>query len=142
MQTVKKGDTVKVHYKGTLTDGTLFDSSEKREPLEFKVGEGMVIHGFDNALIDMQVGDQKTVNIPVLEAYGPINEQMIFDMPKDQVPEDMTPEIGMDVQLSDADGNIVPAMIVEIKEDALVLDANHPLAGKDLNFDIELVGIN
>ncbi|MBL7766012.1 MAG: FKBP-type peptidyl-prolyl cis-trans isomerase [Chitinophagaceae bacterium] len=143
MQQVKKGDTIKVHYKGTLTsDGTPFDSSEGREPLEFTVGEGMVIFGFDNGVLDMKVGDKKIVHIPFMEGYGPLNEQMMFEFDKTQFPEDLgAPEIGMQLNMMDNEGNHLPVMIAEVKDTTLVLDANHALAGKDLTFEIELVEI-
>jgi peptidylprolyl isomerase len=143
MQQVKKGDTVKVHYKGTLTtDGSIFDSSEGREPLEFIVGDGMVIFGFDNGVLEMKIGDKKVVDIPFMEGYGPLNDQMIIEFPLDQFPPDLgEPTIGMMLHLSDPEGNQLPVTITEIKEGTFVLDGNHPLAGKDLTFDIELVEI-
>ncbi len=141
MTQVKSGDTVKVHYHGKLTDGTTFDTSEGRDPLEFKVGQGQVIKGFDTALVDMQIGDKKTVEIPVDEAYGQRNESMIMEYPKADFPDDMTPEVGLQLHMSDNSGNTFPVVITEVKDEAVVLDANHPLAGKDLIFDIELVSI-
>lgn len=143
MQQVKKGDSVKVHYKGTLTtDGSIFDSSEGREPLEFIVGDGMVIFGFDNGVLEMKIGDKKVVDIPFMEGYGPLNDQMIIEFPLDQFPPDLgEPSIGMMLHLSDPEGNQLPVTITEIKEGTFVLDGNHPLAGKDLTFEIELVEI-
>ncbi|MEZ5016312.1 MAG: peptidylprolyl isomerase [Flavipsychrobacter sp.] len=141
MTQVKSGDTVKVHYHGKLTDGTTFDTSEGRDPLEFKVGEGQVIKGFDDALTDMKVGDKKTVEIPVDQAYGQRNDNMVMEYPKSDFPADMTPEVGLQLHMSDNSGNTFPVVITEVKEEAVVLDANHPLAGKDLIFDIELVAI-
>ncbi len=141
MQQAKSGDIVRVHYHGKLTDGTTFDSSEGREPLEFTVGQGMVIKGFDNALIDMKVGEKKTVNIPVDEAYGHRNDEMMMEFPTSDFPADMIPEIGMELQMSDNMGNVFPVVIVEIQDNTVVLDANHSLAGKDLVFEIELVTI-
>jgi FKBP-type peptidyl-prolyl cis-trans isomerase 2 len=143
MQQVKKGDSVKVHYKGTLTtDGSIFDSSEGREPLEFRVGDGMVIFGFDNGVLEMKIGDKKVVDIPFMEGYGPLNDQMIIEFPLDQFPPDLgEPSIGMMLHLSDPEGNQLPVTITEIKEGTFVLDGNHPLAGKDLTFEIELVEI-
>ncbi|RYE24942.1 MAG: peptidylprolyl isomerase [Sphingobacteriales bacterium] len=141
MQQVKSGDTVNVHYHGKLTDGSTFDSSEGREPLQFTVGQGQVIKGFDEALVDMKVGDKKTVNIPVAEAYGERKDDMLMEYPKSDFPPDMKPEAGMQLQMSDNQGNVFPVMIAEVLEDAVVLDANHPLAGQDLVFDIELVSI-
>ncbi len=141
MSTVKAGDTVNVHYHGKLTDGTTFDSSEGRAPLQFTVGEGQVIKGFDDALIDMKVGDKKTVNIPVAEAYGPADERNLIEFPKTEFPADMKPEVGVQLHLSDNQGNHFPVVVAEVKEESVILDANHPLAGKDLVFDIELVSI-
>jgi peptidylprolyl isomerase len=141
MQQVQSGDTVKVHYHGRLTDGTTFDSSEGRDPLEFQVGSGMVIAGFDNGVVGMIVGDKKTVHIAVDEAYGPKNPDMIIEFPKEQVPADMPMEVGMRLNLNNSQGQVVPVVITEIQEAAILLDANHPLAGEDLVFDIELVEI-
>jgi len=141
MTKVKNGDAVKVHYTGRLKDGTTFDSSEGREPLEFTVGQGMVIPGFDKAMIDMEAGEKKVVEIPVEEAYGPQNQDMILEFPKTDFPPEMNPEVGMQLFLSDAEGNNHPVVVIEVKESSVVLDANFPLAGKDLIFDIELVSI-
>lgn len=141
MQTVKSGDTVKVHYHGKLTDGTTFDKSEGREPLEFQVGSGMVIKGFDDGVTGMKVGDKKTIQIPVDEAYGPVNENMLVDFPKANFPPDMVPEVGMQLNMTSQDGQVIPVIITDIKEDSISLDANHPLAGQDLVFDLELVEI-
>ena len=141
MRKVQSGDTVKVHYHGTLTSGETFDSSNGREPLEFKVGEGQVIPGFDNAMVDMEIGQSKKVEIPMMEACGPAHEEMVFKFPKTNFPEDFTPEVGMSVNMRDQQGNPVPVIIVGIEEDVVVLDANHPLAGQDLIFQIELVEI-
>jgi peptidylprolyl isomerase len=144
MAQVKKGDTIQVHYKGTLTEnGMLFDSSEGRPPLEFTVGEGMVIHGFDNGVLDMNIGEVKVISIPHLEGYGPVNEQMFFEFDKSQLPTDLgEPAPGMELQMMDQEGNHLPVLITEVKETTIVLDGNHPLAGKDLTFEVELVGIN
>jgi FKBP-type peptidyl-prolyl cis-trans isomerase 2 len=141
MQTVKSGDTVKVHYHGRLTDGTIFDSSEGREPLEFEVGSGMVIKGFDDGVTGMQVGDKKTINIPVDDAYGPVNEAMLVEFPRANFPEDMAPEVGMQLNMTSGDGQVIPVVITDVQEEVVSLDANHPLAGEDLVFDLELVEI-
>ncbi len=141
MQQVKTGDTVKVHYHGRLTDGTVFDSSEGREPLEFEVGSGMVIKGFDSGLMGMAIGDKKTVEIAVEEAYGPKDPEMVMEFPIDRFPPDVKPEIGMQLNMTNNQGQHIPVVIVDVKEDAVVLDANHPLAGEDLIFDLELVEI-
>jgi peptidylprolyl isomerase len=141
MQQVKKGDKVKVHYHGRLNNGETFDKSEGREPLEFEVGSGMVIKGFDDGVTGMTVGEKKTINIPFVEAYGPLNPDMVIDMPKDRFPQDMALEIGMPLAMSDGQGQQFQVVIKEIKDEVVVLDANHPLAGQDLVFDLELVGI-
>lgn len=141
MQQVKKGDKVKVHYHGKLTTGETFDSSEGREPLEFEVGSGMVIKGFDDGVTGMTVGEKKTITIPVEDAYGDKNEGMLIDMPKDRFPEDMELEVGMPLVMSDPEGQQFQVVVAEIKDDSVTLDGNHPLAGKDLVFDLELVSI-
>lgn len=141
MQQVKSGDKVRVHYHGKLTNGETFDSSNGREPLEFEVGSGMVIKGFDSGVTGMKVGDKKTVNIPVDEAYGPLNEAMMIEYPKTQFPKDMSLELGMPLVMSSAAGEQFEVKIAEIKEEVIVLNANHPLAGEELIFDLELVEI-
>ncbi|SDG66211.1 FKBP-type peptidyl-prolyl cis-trans isomerase [Chitinophaga filiformis] len=141
MQAVKNGDTVRVHYHGRLTNGTTFDSSEGRDPLEFKVGAGMVIKGFDNGVVDMKVGDKRTLNIPVEEAYGPKNDELIMEFPKENIPADLNPQVGMDLQMSNPQGQVFPVKVAAISNDFITLDANHPLAGEALIFDIELVEI-
>jgi FKBP-type peptidyl-prolyl cis-trans isomerase 2 len=141
MQQVKNGDTIKVHYHGRLENGETFDSSEGREPLEFEVGSGMVIKGFDEGVMGMAVGDKKTLRIPVDDAYGPKNEEMIIEFPKDRFPDDMQAEVGMPLTMSDGSGQNFRVIIKEVKDDSVVLDANHPLAGEDLTFDLELVEI-
>jgi len=141
MAQVKNGDKIKVHYHGKLTSGETFDSSAGREPLEFEVGSGMVIPGFDDGVTGMSVGEKKTINIPFAEAYGPRNPEMIIEMPKDRFPADMEIELGMPLGMSDQQGQQFQVTIVEIKEDVVMLDANHPLAGQDLIFDLELVEI-
>jgi FKBP-type peptidyl-prolyl cis-trans isomerase 2 len=142
MQQVKKGDTVKVHYHGKLTNGETFDSSEGKEPLEFKVGEGSVIKGFDEGVMGMQIGDRKTIQVPIEDAYGPKNEEMLIEFPKDRFPSDMNPEVGMPLTMSNGSGQNFRVTIIEVKDDSVILDANHPLAGEDLIFDIELVEIS
>lgn len=141
MKQVKSGDKVKVHYHGKLTNGETFDSSAGRAPLEFEVGKGMVIKGFDDGVTGMAVGEKKTINIPVDEAYGPKNAEMLIEMPKDRFPEDMEIEVGMPLMMSDGSGQNFQVVVMEVKEDAVQLDANHPLAGQELVFDIELVEI-
>jgi FKBP-type peptidyl-prolyl cis-trans isomerase 2 len=141
MAQVKAGDKVKVHYHGKLTSGETFDSSEGREPLEFEVGSGMVIKGFDDGVTGMSVGEKKTITIPVDQAYGVHNQDMLIEMPKDRFPKEMEIETGMPLMMSDGAGNNHQVVVTEIKDDVVILDANHPLAGKDLVFDLELVEI-
>lgn len=141
MQQVKSGDKVKVHYHGKLTSGETFDSSAGREPLEFEVGSGMVIKGFDEGVTGMVVGEKKTINIPADEAYGPVNPDMLMDFPKERFPADMQLELGMQLMMSDPSGQQFPVKVSEIKENVIVLDGNHPLAGEELIFDLELVEI-
>ncbi len=141
MAQVKAGDKIKVHYHGKLTNGQTFDSSEGREPLEFEVGSGQVIKGFDDGVTGMAVGDKKTIEIPADEAYGPRNEEMVIDMPKERFPAEMVLEIGMPLMMTDGQGQNFQVVITEIKENTVMLDANHPLAGQTLIFDLELVEI-
>jgi FKBP-type peptidyl-prolyl cis-trans isomerase 2 len=132
MAQVKSGDTVRVHYHGKLTDGTTFDSSEGRDPLEFEVGSGNVIAGFDSGVTGMQVGEKKTINIPVGEAYGQKQDDLLMEFPLDRFPADMQPEVGMQLNMSNGAGQDFPVVIKEVHENSVVLDANHPLAGEDL----------
>lgn len=141
MQQAKSGDKVKVHYHGTLRNGETFDSSAGREPLEFTVGSGQVIKGFDEGVKGMQVGEKKKVEIPAADAYGQKDAQNVIEFPKDQFPADMKPEVGMQLMLSNGQGQNFNVTVAEVKDDTVILDANHPLAGQDLIFDIELVGI-
>lgn len=141
MQQVKSGDMVKVHYHGRLTDGTTFDSSAGREPLQFEVGSGQVIAGFDTGVTGMTVGEKKTIEIPADQAYGPKDPSMMVEFPINQFPEDMTPEAGMRLNMTNGQGQVIPVVITEVGEETVMLDANHPLAGQDLVFDIELVNI-
>ena len=141
MQQAQNGDKVKVHYHGKLRSGETFDSSEGREPLEFTVGSGQVIKGFDDGVTGMQVGDKKTVEINVEDAYGEKSEDMSIEFPKEQFPGDMSPEVGQQLMMSNGSGQSFPVTIMEVRDDSVLLDANHPLAGQDLIFDIELVEI-
>ena len=140
--TAKTGDTVQVHYTGTLTDGTLFDSSTGREPLQFKLGVGMVIKGFDDGVTGMNIGDKKQVLIPVDDAYGPKQEDLIFTFSRSDIPEDMPLEVGSQLNMHE-DGNPQPVAvtIVALSETNISVDANHPLAGRDLIFDLELIDV-
>ncbi|WP_336517880.1 peptidylprolyl isomerase [Pollutibacter soli] len=137
----KVGDVVRVHYTGKLLDGTTFDSSVGRSPLEFTVGGGMMIAGFDEGVKGMQVGDKKTIQIAPGDAYGERDESAVIDFPKSNIPENMPIEAGMQLTLRDQRGNPIPVVVLEVKDDIIVLDANHALAGKDLVFDVELVEI-
>ena len=141
MQQAKEGNVVKVHYTGKLTSGELFDSSTDREPLEFTIGAGQMIKGFDAALPGMLVGDKKTINIPAADAYGERSEDAIINFPKENVPPDMKLEPGMTLTLSNQAGQPIPVIVIELTDDTVILDANHFLAGKDLIFDIELMEI-
>lgn len=142
MQQAKSGDTVKVHYNGRLTDGTTFDSSSGRDPLEFKVGNGDVIKGFEAGVTGMSVGEKKTVHIPADEAYGQKDDERVVEFPRTNFPAEMEPEVGMQLNMTNGAGQVIPVMIVEVGEEVVTLDANHPLAGEDLIFDIELVDIS
>lgn len=141
MSKAKDGDTVKVHYTGTLENGEVFDTSQEREPLEFQLGQGQLIPGFEKAVIGMSEGDSTTVDIPSDEAYGEVREDLVISVPKDQLPDDVEPQIGMQLQVNQQNGQPIPVRVTEIKEEELVLDANHPLAGKNLTFEIELLEV-
>lgn len=141
MAVATKGNTVKVHYTGKLNDGTVFDSSENREPLEFVLGDGNMIKGFDTAVQGMQLGENISVTIPSEEAYGEKRDDMMVDVPIEQVPTDIKPEIGMDLSIQNQEGQPMPVKVVGVDDQKITLDANHPLAGQDLVFDIQLVEI-
>ena len=136
---VEAGDNIKVHYTGTLDDGSVFDSSEGKEPLEFTAGAGQMIKGFDAAVIGMKVGEVKTVTIPAEDAYGLHDDKLILAFPKDELPEGMDPKVNDRLALTQADGRQVPVVVIEVTDEVLTVDANHELAGKDLTFEIELV---
>jgi peptidylprolyl isomerase len=138
---IEAGKTVKVHYKGTLEDGTVFDSSEGRDPIEFEVGGGTVIPGFEAAVAGMAIDETKSVKIPCDEAYGEVNEDMVGQIPRASLPEDIEPEIGMVLSMQSPDGEM-PVRVIELDEETLTLDANHPLAGQDLTFELTLVAVN
>jgi peptidylprolyl isomerase len=137
----KQGDVVRVHYTGTLLDGSTFDSSVGREPLEFTVGAGQMIKGFDAGVQGMTVGEKKTIQIPPHEAYGERDDEAIIEFPSNQIPADMKLEAGMQLTLRNQYGQPVPVVVMEVKEDIVLLDANHMLAGKELIFEVELVEI-
>lgn len=135
---IKAGDTISVNYTGRFEDGTVFDSSEAKKPLKFTVGAGQLIQGFDEAVVGMKLGEKKTINLPPEEAYGVHQDGMVIDIPKAQIPEDMKVEVGMRLHLRDPEGNPVPAVVTEITDEVVKMDANHPMAGKTLVFDIEI----
>ena len=141
MSQAKSGNTVKIHYTGTLDDGTEFDSSAGREPLEFAIGSGQVIPGFDSAVDGMTVGDSKTVTIPAGEAYGERHDQLVQEVPKTALPDDMKPEIGMQLQSQGPDGQVMNLQVTAVEVESITADGNHPLAGQALTFAIELVEI-
>jgi peptidylprolyl isomerase len=141
MSQAKAGDTVRVHYTGKLDDDSKFDSSVGREPLEFALGRGQVIPGLDKAVEGMAVGENKSVRIEAEEAYGPRQDQLIQEVPKSELPDDMQPAVGMPLQARGPEGQVVKLVVTAVAEESITVDANHPLAGKALNFDIELVEI-
>ncbi len=141
MTQAKQGDTVKIHYTGTLEDGTVFDTSEGRDPLSFTLGSGQVIQGFDDAVTGMVRDEKKKVTIPSDKAYGPRNEELMLQVPREQVPQDLNPEKGQHLQMQGPNNQPVVVVVAEVTDEYVVLDANPPLAGKDLTFEIELVEI-
>jgi len=138
---IEEGTKVQVHYTGTLDDGTQFDSSRDREPLEIVIGQGMVIPGFEKAIVDMEPGQSVTITIPEEEAYGPHNEEMVIQFPRTSFPAEIEPKIGEQLVLRSPDGQEIPALIVDMNDEEVSLDANHPLAGFALTFEIELVSV-
>lgn len=141
MKQVENGDTVKVHFRGTLDDGKEFSSSMDKEPLEFKVGDGDMIPGFEKGVVGMAAGDKKEISLEPGEAFGERREELVSSVPKEQFPENITPEIGMPLQVKNPDGHVSEVLVTGITEDAVRIDANHPLAGQNLNFEIEMVEI-
>ncbi|MBN1374589.1 MAG: peptidylprolyl isomerase [Dehalococcoidia bacterium] len=135
------GDTVQVNYTGKLADGTVFDTSQGIEPLEFKIGSGKVIDGFEKAVLGMKVGEKKKVTIPMNEAYGPYMDDLIMEIPRDQLSKDLVPEVGQNLQSTSSEGQTIIVTVTEVTDAAITVDANHPLAGKDLTFELELVKI-
>ena len=141
MAAAKSGDSVKVHYTGTLDDGTIFDSSRDREPLEFTLGSNMVIPGFENAVADMEPGASKTIKIACDDAYGPRRPELVHEVNRSEIPEGVELAPGAPLQAEGPDGGTVLLTVVEVSDASVTLDANHPLAGRDLTFDIELVSV-
>jgi len=143
MPQVKNGDKVRVHYTGRLDDGTQFDSSSGSDPLEFVFGAGEVIAGFEDAVLDMSPGDKETVTIPADKAYGPYREEMVLAAPRSEIPTELDPQVGqqLQLQLQNSGGEALPVVVTKVTDDTVTLDGNHPLAGKALTFDLELVEI-
>lgn len=141
MTQARNGDTVKVHYTGKLEDDTVFDTSTNLDPLEFTIGEGQLIPGFERAVVGMNPGESKTIEISPDEGYGPHREDLVLEVNPDQLPEHLDPEVGQDLQLRQPDGRMVNVTVTDVSESSVTLDANHPLAGEDLAFDIQLVEI-
>ena len=141
MEKVEKGNTIKVHYTGTLNDGTVFDTSKDRDPIEFTVGSGNMIPGFDAAVIDMKMNEKKTVDIPYKDAYGERRDDLLLSIERNNIPDDANIEVGQMLQMKSPEGEVYNVIIAEITDDSITLDANHPMAGLDLKFDLELVEI-
>ena len=141
MAQAKTGDTVKVHYTGKLDDDTIFDSSEGREPLQFTIGEGRLIPDFEQAVVGMEPGETKTIQIPPDRAYGPHLEEMVMVVDRHDIPEELKPEVNQRLQVQQADGQMFVVTVTSVSESSVTLDSNHPLAGKDLTFNIQLAEI-
>ena len=141
-QMVANGDTVKVHYKGTLEDGNLIDTSRSYEPLEFTLGAGSMIAGFEKAVNGMQVGDIKTVTIPAEEAYGLYRNDLVIVMDKDELPDDLETGLGQQLEMTQPDGRTIRVIVADVSDTSITIDANHPLAGRNLTFEIELIEVN
>ncbi len=139
MKKALSGDTVQVHYTGKLEDGTVFDSSRQREPLSFELGASQVIPGFEKAVIGLEVGESRSVHIPMEEGYGPYHQELLSRVERKDFPEEITPEVGLPLEAHGQDGQTMRVVITEVDEESILLDANHPLAGKALNFEVELV---
>jgi len=137
----RNGDTVKVHYTGTLEDGRVFDTSREREPLEFTLGSGQIISGFEEGVLDMKVGETRKIQVPPDSAYGQRREDLVFEVPKGEFPENVEPEVGMQFQVKQENGSNFGVVVTDVEEESVTLDANHPLAGQTLNFQVELLEI-
>ena len=142
MTTAKNGDTVKIHYTGTLSDGTQFDSSSGRDPLSFQLGAGQIIPGLEKEIAGMAVGDQKTVTVPAEEAYGPRDPQQVQQVPRNALPPELEPQVGMQLQAQTPNGTPVQLIVIEVTDETITVDANHPLAGQDLIFAVEMIEIS
>ncbi len=142
MSQVKQNDKVKVHYTGKLANGEVFDSSLERDPMEFEVGKGQLIPGFENGVIDMKVNEKKTIQVSSDEAYGEPRKELVQEVPKDRLPEDIKPEVGMGLVSTTPQGQEIQLVVKEVKDEAIVVDGNHPLAGQDLTFEVEVIDIN
>lgn len=142
MAEARSGDTVRVHYTGRLADGSVFDSSEGRDPIQFTLGQGQVVPGFERAVTGMQPGEERTVTIPAEDAYGPRRDDLVFSVGRDQFPVNVEPEVGQQLQVQQQGGQTGIVRVAEVSDEAVALDANHPLAGQDLIFDLELVEVS
>jgi FKBP-type peptidyl-prolyl cis-trans isomerase 2 len=141
MSKVKSNDKVQVHYTGKLANGEVFDSSVGRDPLAFQMGQGQLIPGFENGIMDMSVNEKKTIIIPASEAYGEVQQELIQEVPKDRLPQEIQPEVGMGLVSTTPDGHEIQLVVKEVMENAIIVDGNHPLAGQELTFDVEVVKI-
>jgi len=141
MVKAKNGDTVTVHYTGRLEDGTVFDSSANRDPLEFTLGEGLLIPGFEQAVLGMSPGESKTAEVSADQAYGPHREEMVVEIDRQEFPPHFQPEVGQQLQMPQSEGRTIRLIVAAVSEQKVTLDANHPLAGRDLTFDIQLLEI-
>ncbi len=141
MAQANSGDTVKIHYTGTLEDGSVFDSSRGREPLQFTIGQSQIIAGFEQAVVGMSPGDSKTATIPAAEAYGPRSDEMVMEVERERLPDDLEPEVGMQLRIDHGEGQDMVVNVTEVTDSHVIIDGNHPLAGKDLTFELELVEI-
>lgn len=141
MSQAKLGDTVRVHYTGTLEDGTEFDSSVGRDPLQFVIGDGMLIPAFEQAVVGMAPGDSKTIKVEAEQAYGPYVKELVVDFERSQIPPYIKPEVGMELQINQEDGGSTMVKVLDVTDEKVTLDANHPLAGKNLVFNIKLVEV-
>jgi FKBP-type peptidyl-prolyl cis-trans isomerase 2 len=141
MKQAKKGDKVKVHYTGKLDDGKVFDTSKDKKPFEFNAGKGEVIEGFDDAVVGMKVGEKRNVKVPPEKAYGPHRKEGLLQIPRGQFPAKIKPQVGQRLDMKQQTGDTITVIVSDVSSDSVTLDANHPLAGKNLNFEIELLEV-